>query len=366
MHTFVGLAGAALVLTILWDAFETVILPRTITRRLRLTRFFYAGTWIPWSAVVRRVPAESRRERYLSFYGPLSVILIAVVWAIGLVLGFALLQWGSGSALSVGSRFATLRDDVYMSGTTFFTLGLGDVVPKTAFARALTVLEAGTGFAFLAIVISYLPVVYQSFARREVQIALLDAWAGSPPTAVEVLRRLAASGEIAAIQPFLKEWESWCSQVLESHISFPPLAFFRSQHQKQSWLSALTTVLDLAALLRVGIDEIPQWQARLTFAIARHASVDLTQILNAPALPPVERLSAEALARLRALLAESGLKLREGDDADRELQGLRRLYEPYVQRLSAELLMPLPAWFREERSRDNWQTTPKTDGAGHF
>ena len=139
-----------------------------------------------------------------------------------------------------------------MSGTNFFTLGLGDVTPTTTSARVLTTVEAGMGFGFLALVIGYLPVLSQAFSRRESAIALLDARAGSPPTAAELLRR--RGGRRPSPGRLLNDWERWSAEVLESHISFPVLAFYRSQHDNQSWVAALTTVLDTCALVITGVD----------------------------------------------------------------------------------------------------------------
>src|SRR5881396_1922445 len=269
------LLSALLIATVLWDAFETVVLPRSVTRRLRLTRMYFRATWRPWGQAAALFRPDARRERFLAVYGPLSLLGLAALWAVGLVVGFAGLHWSAGSNLRPVTGEARLLDDLYMSGTTFFTLGLGDLQPAGRVARAVTVAEAGTGFAFLAIVIAYFPVLYQSFSRREVRLTLLDAWAGSPPAAAEVLRRLAEAGALDHLDDFLKEWEYWCSEILESHISYPAVAFFRSQHQRQSWVSALATVLDLSAIVTVGIEGVPAWQARVTFAIARHAAVDL-------------------------------------------------------------------------------------------
>src|SRR5262249_39624477 len=124
----------------------------------------------------------------------------------------------------------TLGAYLYFSGTTFFTLGYGDVLPTSPLGRGLGVLEAGLGFGFLAVVISYLPVVYQACSRREITISLLDARAGSPPTAGELLRRLGAARELAAAGPLLAEWERWAAELLESHLSYPVLRYYRSQH----------------------------------------------------------------------------------------------------------------------------------------
>jgi hypothetical protein len=356
--------GLALIATVLWDAFETVVFPRTVTRVVRLARIYFRGTWSAWGRVSQLFGSESRRERFLAVYGPVSLLGLLAVWAVGLIAGFAALHWSAGSQLSVPEGTARFGDDLYMSGTTFFTLGLGDVHPVGPLARLLTVAEGGMGFAFLAIVIAYFPVLYQSFARREVRLTLLDAWAGSPPAAAEVLRRLAGAGELNALDQFLRDWEYWCSELLESHISYPVVAFFRSQHQRQSWVSALAAVLDVSALVVAGIEGVPTWQAHVTFAIARHAAVDLTQVLHARPDVTADRLPVEELEQLRRQLEAAGLHPERSRDADDRLVELRRSYEPFVVGLGDVLKMPIPAWWRRSAARDNWQTSPRLDG-GH-
>jgi len=360
------LIGLALISVALWDAFETVVLPRTVTRRLRLARLYFRGTWRTWARTAVMFESDNRRERFLAIYGPLSLIGLLTVWAIALILGFAALHWSAGSRLATPDGDARFVDDLYMSGTTFFTLGLGDVRPVAGVARFLTVAEAGMGFGFLGLVIAYFPVVYQSFSRREVRLTLLDAWAGSPPAATEVLRRLAEAGEINALDRFLKDWEYWCSEVLESHISYPVVAFFRSQHQRQSWVSALTTVLDVSALVVVGIEGVPTWQAHVTFAIARHAAVDLTQVLRASPNTVASRLSPEDLEQVRLQLEGAGLHPNRSPQADARLAELRRSYEPFVLGLADSLMMPAPSWWRQRPLRDNWQTSPKRVGDPHL
>src|SRR6476469_1489177 len=290
MRTLAFLSSAVVITIVLWDAFETVVLPRTVGRRLRLARLYFHVTWLTGGRSAALFRAEGRRERFLAVFGPLSLLGLVCVWALGLIGGFAGLHWSAGSHLRPLGSDIPFLDDLYMSGTTFFTLGLGDLQPVGRVARLLTVAEAGTGFAFLAIVIAYFPVLYQSFARREVRLTLLDAWAGSPPAAAEVLLRLSARNETAALQTFLKDWEYWCSELLESHISYPTVAFFRSQHQRQSWVSALATILNLSALVEVGVEGVPTWQAHVTFAIARPAAVDLSQVLHAGQVTAADRL----------------------------------------------------------------------------
>ena len=271
-------AGVACLCIVLIDAFETIILPRRATGRFRLTRLFYIATWRPWAFFARRMPNPRKRETALSFYGPMSLIFLLVVWAAAMVLGFALIYFGLGSPFSDSAGHRGLVSDFYVSGTTIFTLGLGDVTPRGPWARGLIVLESGTGLGFLAVVMGYFPALYGAFSRREVSISLLDARAGSPPTAAELLRRHSHQGAQQALMLLLTEWERWSAELLESHISYPLLCYFRSQHTNQSWLSALTAILDTSALLISGVTAQEARQAQLTFAMARHAIVDLAQI----------------------------------------------------------------------------------------
>jgi hypothetical protein len=360
------LSSVVVITIVLWDAFETVVLPRTVSRRLRLTRLYFRVTWLTWGRSATLFRAEGRRERFLAVFGPLSLLGLVGVWALGLIVGFAGLHWSVGSHLRPLGSDIPFLDDLYMSGTTFFTLGLGDLQPVGRVARFLTVAEAGMGFAFLALVIAYFPVLYQSFSRREAQLTLLDAWAGSPPAAAEVLRRLAARNEMAALQTFLKDWEYWCSELLESHISYPSVAFFRSQHQRQSWVSALATILNLSALVEVGLEGVPTWQAHVTFAIARHAAVDLAQVLRAEPDTAADRLSDGELEDLRAQLESVGLKPARSIEADRHLLTLRRSYEPYISALARRLMMPAPSWSHRQGVKDNWQTSPRGAAEAHL
>jgi hypothetical protein len=356
MRWLSGLAGAVLLALVLWDAFETIILPRRVSGRIRITKLFYRTTWIPGRATARFLSGR-RRDAFLSFFGPLSLIVLLALWAVGIVVSFGLLQWAAGSSLTVAGGVPSFATDLYMSGTTFVTLGLGDVAPRSAVAKALTAIEAGMGFAFLAVVIGYFPVIYQAFSRREVAISLLDARAGSPPSASELLWRHRADPGSAALTDLLRDWERWAADVLESHLSYPPLAYFRSQHYNESWLAALTTILDTSAVVMTGLEGWCARQAELTFAMARHAVVDLAQVFSTPPERTVERLTSAQLTKLRERLAVGGLKLRARPDFEERLTELRRMYEPYVDSLARYLAVPLPPWVREVERPDNWQTS---------
>jgi hypothetical protein len=354
-------AGIACIFFALLDAFQTVISPRRATGRFRITRVFYSVTWWPWSQVAERISNPRKRETALSFYGPLSLLLLIVVWATAILIGFALLFFALHAPLRdpmfTGDNFDS---DLYLSGTTLFTLGIGDLVPHTSGARILVVLESGMGLGFLAMAISYFPVLYGAFSRREVSISLLDARAGSPPTAAELMRRHSFKGGGEALNTLLVEWERWSAELLESHISYPLLCYFRSQHTNQSWLSALTAVLDVCALMIAGVQDHAARQAQLTFAIARHALVDIAQIFSQPpVLNAEDRLPPERFDLLYQQLCQAGIRVcRDGDSMER-LRRMRLLYEGYAVALSRYLYMPLPPWIADQPHKDNWLSVAK-------
>jgi len=355
MAVFAIIIGIAFITIALWDAFETVVLPRRVTRRIRLARLFYRYTWRFWSALCHSFFSRRHLENYLSFYGPLSLLLLLAVWAAILVVGFGFLYWAPGNAIRTAQGDINFTTCVYFSGTSFFTLGSSDVIPRTLFARALMVIEAGLGFGFLAVVISYLPALNQSFSRRESNISLLDARAGSPPTATEILRRN-ISDTSETLRQLLYEWERWSAELLESHLSYPVLVYFRSQHDNQSWLAALTSILDVSAFSMSSLEGECQHQAQLTFAIARHTLVDLALVLRCPPREPENnRLQADELAHLRSILVAQGVQLHGGMEVDQRLDHLRKMYEPYVYSLADHLCLAVPDWITESSGADNWQ-----------
>lgn len=359
MHILAAIAGIVIILAVLLDAFETVVLPRRVRRQYRITSWFYRRTWIPWRKITTHIKSPSRRENFLGYFGPLSLLLLLGLWAAALIFGFALVQYGAGEHVQLSNEPITFGRLLYHSGETFFTLGYGDITPTSPVARLLSVLEAGMGFGFLGTVVGYLPTIYAAFSRREVQISLLDARAGSPPTAAELLARFGNRPQQIEFDQMLRDWERWAGEVLESHISYPPLGFFRSQHSNQSWLGALTTILDACALVIAGVDGLRSDQAKVTFAMARHAVVDLAQVSKAsydPQLP--DRLPPDQLAKLRQSLAERGVRLKEGPEFADKLSHLRSLYEPYSQSIARNLLFTLPPWVHTDKKKDNWEAGP--------
>jgi hypothetical protein len=358
MRLLASLAGALLVILALWDVFAIMVVTRRATRQLRLSGALITLLRRFLISIGRHLNDRAQRENYLGVLGPLLLFIRFGLWAAAFIIGFALLQWGAGERIASPEGFAPISTLLYYSGTTFFTVGLGDIAPQTAWPRLLNVAEAATGFLFLGLIISYLPTFYSDYARREARISMLDARAGSPPTAAELLSRFSRDHNLAGLNAYFAEWEAWSADIMESHLSYPILMTLRSQHEDQSWLSALATLLDASTLVLVGIEGVDVRAAQLAFAMARHAVVDLSQTYRRPSQEPEpDRLPPMELARLRAHLSAQDLRLAEGPGPEAHFRELRALYEPYLYVLSQVLFMPLPAWVPDREVRDNWQRT---------
>jgi hypothetical protein len=218
---------------------------------------------------------------------------------------------------------------------------------------------------FVALVIGYLPVLYQAFSHREVSVALLDARAGSPPNAAELLRRHAFEGGEEALMALMAEWERWSAEILESHISYPILCYYRSQHDNQSWLSALVAILDTCALLISVVEGTPSRQAQLTFVMARHALIDLGHVFRVEQhdawqrRDEADRLPPKDFYRLCDALGDNHLRLCGDPAAARRLHTIRALYEPHARVLAEYLRMPLPVWVAPPKENDQWSVLTK-------
>jgi len=241
----VGALGAALVALVLTEIFLSYLLPRRVKRDPRLVRRLQGYAWRPWRAVARRLP-DASRDTVLGVFGPLGVVFALALWVLGLMLGYAALQWAGGSHVRPGGR-GTIGDDAYFSAASLVASGTGALRSSSGFARAVQILDAVSGFGVRTIVIGYLPALAQAFSRREATVSQLDARAGSPPSAARLIRRSTERDGWPALNGYLAEWETWTAELMETQLSYPALAFFRSQHVNQSWLSALCTVLDACA-----------------------------------------------------------------------------------------------------------------------
>lgn len=359
--TVVGiLAGILTIAAVGIDAFEAMLLPRRVRRPVRIIRYYFKLTWGLWRWIGVRLKASRGRDSFLSLYGPISMVGLLLCWALGLILGYGLLQWGFHQG---ESNTPTLASAMYFSGATFFTIGYGDTLPMTHAAKILAVLEAGTGLAFIAVTIAYLPVLYQLFSRREAHVIQLDARAGSPPTATALLCRHGEHEAMDELSGLFREWEQWCAELVESHLSYPMLSYYRSQHDNQSWLAAITAIMDACAILLTGVSGVKTFSARMTFPVARLAIVELCRVFHVRMLTnEPDRLSAEDFEGVKCSLVDAGLTFSDEESSEERLAALRATYEPFLYALSRHFLVTLPKWIPED-SPDNWNRSSRGKSA---
>jgi len=341
-------AGIVLIAVTLLDVFSTLVVPRSSTRRFRLTRILFVGFWRPWRWLGIRLESRVARERFLAVAAPGFLFVLLAVWAFLVMTGYALILWSpafsDGIAGAGDGRFTTA---LYFSGTSLFTIGFGDVV-ATGLARAVVVAEGATGLGLVAVVIAYLPVLYASFNRREVGILLLDARAGSPPSGPEIIRRTVESGDKQGLVDLFRDWERWAADVLETHLSYPLLAFFRSPHDNTSWVTSLGAVLDAATLILSVMDKDPMAGARNVHATGVHAVEDLFYYFRVEERPLA--IGRDEFEEVLRDFKDLGIPLRPADESWDRFRELRAAYGGRLDALAVLLAAPPAQWIGDRSS----------------
>ena len=341
------------------EYFSTFLLPRRVKRDPRIARGLFRTLWIPWRAAAARLRPVAA-DTMLGIFGPLGLLVILVLLSGGVILGFSGLYWGASTPFSA-PQHGDYGSSLYFSAGAFASAS-NPFTPLSGLGKAMQVVEAGSGLVFLGIAIGYLPALFQAFSRRETAVTLLDPRAGSPPTAGALLVRSAERGGWAELDAYLREWETWTAELMETHLSYPILGYFRSQHVGQNWLAALTTVVDSCAYaMAYGPPEAIE-AAELTFRLGRHALSDLAFVFvplrriktDWPAQER-QRLDAEALRELRSRLENSGLHSEDSEESARRLDELRASYEPFALVISRQLSLALPDWLPPEDVKEYWR-----------
>jgi hypothetical protein len=360
MRTVAWIAGLVLAVLILRDVFNGLMVPGRLKRPLRFVPVYFKATWGLWAAVGRRIVNEGDRERLLSVYGPFAMLCLLALWAGGLLLAFGLLQFGLSKASET-----SLLDYFYTSGVRIFTVSTEESTNAAPLSKVLVILEAGTGLGFITMVITYLPVLYQLFSRRETHVILLDERAGSPISTCALICNHARRNAMDRLDALLAAWEQWSAELLESHVSYPMLSYYRSQHSDHSWLAATAVVMDTCALRMAGVGGFDEFQAERTLAMSITAIRNITQVLQiAPRERYKERLSPDAFVVLIEQLRQRGLPTREADWG--QLSKVRNSYEPPLIAMASYFVIDLPAWVPESNIEqylnpgrsDTWATQP--------
>src|SRR5207248_3857163 len=283
-----GLLGFLIVATVLFDVFLTVVVPRRaprLGRHLRLSRYAIGGLWRPWRSAGMRLSSADRREQFLGSFGSLAIIVLLIIWVAGLALGYGLLLDSMRS--DIKPEPTSVGTSIYFAGTSLLTIGFGDFVAMGAGPRVISLVAAGTGLGVFASVITLLFTLFGSFQRREVAVVVLEAGAGAPPSGVTLLETYAFAGILDDLPRVFEPWQAWAAEVLDSHLAYPVLAYFRSSHDNDSWISSLGAVMDAATLVLTTIEDGPKGWAKLSRAVGGHCLEDLVLYFRLPAEPEV-------------------------------------------------------------------------------
>lgn len=333
MRVVVGLVGALLVVLMLSEFFVAFLLPRRVKRDPRIARGIYQAVWRPWRRLAHRLRPIAA-DALLGYFGPLALLLELAVWVFGLMLGFACLQWAGGGGFSLDSSAGTFLSASFEHAGTWH--------------RGVGLIEAATAVGVLFTVIGYLPSIYSAFSLREIAISRLSTRAGAPPSAAGLLAH--GWDELEAT---LHDAEQWATEMMETHLSYPLLAYYRSQHVGQNWLSALTAIVDASAIVLAAVedDAAERRTAELTYAVGRHALADLAHQLAVGPPGDGRELSDDDTDELRRLLEVSGLPLVPLGECRERLAALRGDYEQNAAALARQLVLPLPPWRPAERRK---------------
>jgi hypothetical protein len=333
--------GIVILLWTLLDVLRTLVMPRAARGRFRLSRILFRPVWNPWRWVgVRRKTIQSR-ERVLAAAAPSFFFILLFGWVSLALLAYALILWSPAFVHGLGRSDGSFGDALYSSGSSLFTLGIGSGA-ATGWTRAIVVLAGANGLGLFAVVIAYLPVLYQAFNRREVGVLLLDARAGSPPSGPELLHRMGSAGMASSLPELFAEWERWVADVLESHMSYPILSLFRSPHDNTSWVTSLGSVLDAATLMLTSVDDEPDERAKLLYGTGVHAVEDLYYYLRLTEREAV--IQRDEFESVLEDMKDDGFSIRPADDAFARFTEKRAKYAPRLDALAVLLAAPPGLW----------------------
>lgn len=347
------LSGLLLWFLVLRDGFFTIIHPRAVAPLDGLSGYFYHFSWRGWSAVARRMPLRHRRLHFLAVYGPLSVVSLLAIWAVLTILAFALIYRGVGANFNDdGQQADDLVTLIYMSGSTFLTLGLGDVTPQSLLGRFFMIVEAGNGLIFLSLIVTYMPILDSAYAQRETENLKIQTRTARPQCAAQVLRVYLGTGEGDTLRISLHDAENWFAGILESHIAHPVVAYYRAQRLNSSWLNSFALIMDTCAVLIAAGDVPASRQARATFRMGLRVLHDLMTTLSVRIDPDQipQRMTLADLDPLVADLESISPRLALGPEGRDQLLRLSHLYDVRLTSLAAWTVVDIPGWLPPDPS----------------
>ena len=336
--------GLAVILLILNDVFQSVIVPRAVGRRWRLSFVVWRTMWHLWPPLSWKMYGgnDDGREDFLAVFAPFTLTLLLFLWITGLILGYGLIFWGLREGLAPSPH--GLGGAIYFSGTTALTVGFGDIVGKTAGTRLFSILAAMSGFATFSITTAYLFLLFGAFQNRETFVVTVGARAGTPPSGVNLLCIAGYSETRDDLPRLLIDAQHWVARVMESHLAYPVLAFFRSSHDYESWVGTLGTLLDASTLLMTTVDGARNGQARLFYNLGRHAASDLARYFRLSDGSVAAGVERQEFDRAYDRLEAAGYTLRDRDEAWKRFSELRGTYAEHLNAMAAFFEIPPLQW----------------------
>jgi hypothetical protein len=335
------IAGLLILALVQYDVFQAVIVPRPSTSGIGIARYVIVLTWPAWRRYCESIRSADARERRLGAYAPAMLIVLLFFWIVTLIFGYALIFHGLRDQVTPPP--ADLWNAVYFAGTSFLTIGFGDVTPTGLGARIVALAAGANGLILVALAITFLFSLYGSFQKREVLVVTLDARAGAPPSGVQLLEKLSRLGLTKGLPALFAAWETWSAEVLDSHLAYPLLCFFRSSHDNESWVSALGALLDAATLSITTLEDGSEGAAHLMVGLGSHLVEDVARYFRLPrgsgAL--VERAEFDAA---RERLSAAGWRLRDPERSWADFQALRARYAEDLNTMARFWAVPPAQW----------------------
>jgi hypothetical protein len=336
----IGLLGLACIAIVLWDIFETIVVPRPTQSRLRLSQHIVGPAWRAWRAGASRIRSGLDRDAFLGFFAPGVAVLLLVVWLLVLIVGYGLILFAVRGELRPSPT--SFGETLYFAGTSVLTLGYGDFVADGTLSRVTSLTAAASGLGVVALSITFLFSLFGSYQRREVLVVTLSARAKSPPSAVALLENYARLELVDELPGLFAEWERWTAEVLDSHVAYPLLGFFRSSHDNVSWISSLGAVLDAAALVLTTIRGVPRGQAEITKRVGAHLVEDITN--NFGLVGDGSAVDREQFQLVYGRLGRAGYELEPEERAWHRFERARGSYAGRLEALADYWATPATVW----------------------
>lgn len=337
------LFGLAIILSTLFSATKQTVIPGR--KRIVVTRFLFQRTFHVFRIIAARMPDEEMREATMAFYAPISVMLLPLAWFILLCFGFGFLFWSVGTP-SMGTSLA-------LSGAALTTEGVFD--PKGAAQTIIYIFAGIIGLGIVGLLITFLPTIYSIYSQREQEVTRIAYRFGSPPSGAAILENIYRLALVHELNQFWHTWETWFTDMAETHISNIQVIFYHSSLPHTSWITTAGAILDACALYLSTVDQDEDPWLKLCLQAGCRTLLEI--VSYASSLPPSTFASSGSIYVTRAefdiacqSLEDAGVPLKpEREACWQKFVSLRSQYELSLFVLATQVFAPKAPWFTEKR-----------------